>query len=523
MDPEHLLTEDRPLFEAELEGMIADAAAPKAPTRTTPPQASTVPNVIRRKRSVPVFWETESESPPLKRPKTNGQEQELPLRVTDSARSQHGDLAHPSRASSLNGSNGSPVQSTRRGPPSVHSLPQNLPHLEGQRLFNPIGATSWKSLNRYLNVQTGDWEHGELAKRRRREDMEYSNRYVPASRFSSHHDLASSASQPASRSQERKVPTLRRFSFYELPSKVRDRIYSLLLTKDGPVQIDFTWLRPFINGHARIPAHAMTVRHEKSEYQIPVPFDRLVQDVALMQGDMEPYTAALESKVTKTHASRAPVRGLAIPILRVSKRLHEEAARVLYGHNTFSFTRSTTAWMLLESFLATIGETNIAHLQKIKIHVPMWHLGVQADFVEGAILNLVLPTVKMTVKSPPAHDRLLSAIKYVQGALSHAHDLHYLVLHLEYGRETDIWTERYHNPLSLISVSDAEEFATRRKKGTELLHQLSGTIPLRPKLRVFTTSSNTTRQVKESFKEDLPRIQREADKYGWAVEENLQI
>ncbi|KAI7165200.1 hypothetical protein KC349_g102 [Hortaea werneckii] len=75
--------------------------------------------------------------------------------------------------------------------------------------------------------------------------------------------------------------------------------------------------------------------------------------------------------------------------------------------------------------------------------------------------------------------------------------------------------ERYHNTRLLVSVSDAEEFATRRKKGTELLHRLSETIPSRPKLRVFTTSKMTTRQAKEGFKEESPRIQREATKYGW--------
>ncbi|KAI7326037.1 hypothetical protein KC326_g487 [Hortaea werneckii] len=523
MNPEHLLTEDRPLFEAELEGMIADAAASRAPTRTTPPEAPAVSNAIHRKRSNPVPWGSESESPALKRPRTNGQEQELPHRITDAARSEHGDRVHPSGASALNRSNDSPVQTTRHRLPSVHRPPPILPHLEGHRLSNPTDATSWKAVHRPWDIQKQDRDHDELSKLRRREGLKDVNRYMPALDSSSHHDHAFAPNKLPSRSQERKYPTLRRLSFSELPQKIRDRIYKLLLTKDGPIQIDFTWLRPFINGHARIPAHAMIVRHEKSEYQIPVPFDRLVQGVASMQGDMKPYTAALENKVTKTHASRAPARDLAIPLLRVSKRLHDEAARVLYAHNTFSFPRSTTAWMLLESFLATIGKTNIAHLHEINIHVPMWHLGVQADFVEGAILNLVLPAVKMTVRSPPAHDRLLSAIKYVTEALGHAHDLQHLVFGLDYGRETDIWTERYHNTRSLISVSDAEEFAIRRKKGTELLHQLSETIPSSPKLRVFATSEMMTRQAKETFKKKLPRIQREAAKYGWVVEEELHI
>lgn len=503
MNPEHLLSNDRSMFEAELEGMIADAAAP---IRTTSPEASTIPDVINRKRSI--AWESEAPSLALKRRRTNGQDQALPLRITESARSKYGNFVHHSRTSFLNRSNDSPMQNTR---------------LEGHRSSKPTEATSRQAVHGQWDFQKDDRKHEELSELHRMEDMKYSNRYVLNSGFFSHHDHASLPNKPSSRSQDRKSSRLRRFSFYELPPKIRDRIYRLLLTKDGPIQIDFTWLRPFINGHARIPAPAITVRHEKSEYYISVPFDRLVQDVTLLQGDMKPYAAALENKITKTHTVRAPVRGFAIPLLRVSKRLHEEAARVLYMHNTFSFPRSTSAWMVLESFLATIGKTNIAHLHQIDIHVPMWHLGVQADFVEGAILNLVLPAVKMTVRKPPAHDRLLSAIKSVTETLSHAQNLQDLVLGLAYGRETDIWTERYHTTRALISVSDAEEFATRRKEGTELLHQLSDTIPARPKLRVFLTSANTTRQAKEGFKKELPRIQREAAKYGWVVEENLQV
>ncbi|KAI7496453.1 hypothetical protein KC357_g359 [Hortaea werneckii] len=518
MDPEHLLSNDRSLFEAELEGMIADAAAS---IRRTSPETSASPDVNHRKRSI--AWESEAASLALKRRGTDSQEQELPLRMIKSARSDHGDIVHRSRASFFNRSDDSPVQNPRRGSFSVQGLVPTFPDLEGQRSSHPTKVTSRQAINGQRDVQKDDREHEELPELRRREGMKYSDRYVLDAGFSSHHDHASLPNKLPSRSQDRKAPRPRRSSFYELPPKIRDRIYKLLLTTDGPIQIDFTWLRPFINGHARIPAPAMTIRHEKSEYDTPVPFDRLVQDVTLMQGDMKPYAAALETKITKTHASRAPVRAFATHLLRVSKRLSEEAARALYAHNTFSFPRSTSAWMVLESFLATIGKTNIAHLHKVDIHVPMWHLGVQADFVEWAILDLVLPAVKMTVRSPPAHDRLLSAIKYVTEALSHAHNLQHLVLGLEYGREADIWSERYHNTRSLISVSDAEEFAMRRQKGTGLLQRLSDTIPSRPKLRLFATSANTTRQARDGFKEDFPRIQREAAKYGWVVEEELRI
>ncbi|RMZ07162.1 hypothetical protein D0860_05243 [Hortaea werneckii] len=518
MNPEQLLLNDRSLFGTELEGMIADAAAP---IRTTSPETSTMPDVINRKRSI--AWESEAPPLALKRRRTNFQDQELPLRITESARSEHGNFVHHSGASFFNRPNDSPMQSTRLGPSSVRGLPLNLHRLEGHRSSNSTESTSGQAVHGQLDVQKDDRKHEELPELHRMEDTNYSNRYVFSAGFSSHHDYASSPSKLSSRSQDRKSSRLRRFSFCELPPKIRDRIYRLLFTKDGPIQVDFTWLRPFINGHARIPAPAMIVHHEKSQYYITVPFDRLVQDVTLMQGDMKPYAAALENKIAKTHAFRAPVRSLAIPLLRVSKRLHEEAARVLYTHNTFFFPRSTFAWMALESFLATIGKTNIAHLHQIDIHIPMWHLGVQADFVKGAILKLVLPAVRKTVRTPPAHDRLLSAIKSVTEALSHAHNLQHLVLGLEYGRETDIWTERYHTTHSLISVSDAEEFATRRKEGTELLHQLSKTIPARPKLRVFATSAKTTRQAREGFKEELPRVQREAAKYGWVVEENLQV
>ncbi|RMX77904.1 hypothetical protein D0869_09512 [Hortaea werneckii] len=242
MNPAHLPTENRPLFEVELEGMIADAAASRAPTRTIPPEAPTVSNVIHRKRSIP--WESETASPASRRPRIDGHEQELPLRVTDSARSEHGEPVHPSGASSLNRPHHSPMQTIRRGPSFVHRLPPTLPHLEGHRLSNPTEATSWKAVHRSWNIKKDNWEHDELSKLRRRVGLRGVNRYVSALGSSSHHDHAFAPSKLPSGSQDREPSPLHRFSFSELPPKIRDRIYKLLLTKDRPIQIDLTWLRP---------------------------------------------------------------------------------------------------------------------------------------------------------------------------------------------------------------------------------------------------------------------------------------
>ncbi|KAI6888421.1 hypothetical protein KC360_g1831 [Hortaea werneckii] len=230
MDPEHLLSNDRSLFEAELEGMIADAAAS---IRSTSAEASASPDVNHRKRSI--AWESEAASLALKRRRTDSQEQKLPLRIIKSAKSDHRDIVHRSRASFFNRSDDSPVQNPRRESSSVHGFVPTFPDLEGQRSSHPTEVTSRQAIHGQCDVQKVDQEHEELPELRLREGMKYSDRYVLDAGFSSYHDHASLPNKLASRSQDRKAARLRRFSFYELPPKIRDRIYELLLTKDGPI------------------------------------------------------------------------------------------------------------------------------------------------------------------------------------------------------------------------------------------------------------------------------------------------
>lgn len=157
--------------------------------------------------------------------------------------------------------------------------------------------------------------------------------------------------------------------------------------------------------------------------------------------------------------------------------MHARAAPIFYGQNTFHFSWATSAWMQLESFLATIGPANVGHLRYIRIHAPLWHRGIQEDFVEGAILDLTSPASRLGVVKPAARDRLLSAIKSSVQALLEAGQLEVLSLDLEHGMVTDRWTGRYSNDRQLIAISDAEEHVIRKQQGIELRELRNTTYP----------------------------------------------
>jgi hypothetical protein len=128
---------------------------------------------------------------------------------------------------------------------------------------------------------------------------------------------------------------------------------------------------------------------------------QLIDGVSQMQEDMSSFTQALEQRAAKTSKIKAPCRHLTASLLRVSRFMHAQAAKVFYGGNTFYFPWSTTSWMQLESFLATIGPQNVALLRNLRVHAPLWYLGLQADFLEGSILDLTSPASRLAVNMPP--------------------------------------------------------------------------------------------------------------------------
>ena len=94
-------------------------------------------------------------------------------------------------------------------------------------------------------------------------------------------------------------------------------------------------------------------------------WDKLLPDIDLMRSDMLQFAEALETRGTKTRYSRSPCRGLTTGLLRVSRSFHELAAPIFYGQNIFKFPCATSAWMQLDSFLATIGQSNATNIQRL--------------------------------------------------------------------------------------------------------------------------------------------------------------
>lgn len=209
---------------------------------------------------------------------------------------------------------------------------------------------------------------------------------------------------------------------------------------------------------------------------------------------------------------------------RVSKGLHARAAPVFYSQNVFHFPRATSAWMQLESFLATIGPVNVSHLRRLQIHTPLWHREIQNDFVEGAILDLTSPASRLGVVKPAARDRLLSAVRSSVQALLKAGKLERLSLDLEHGMRTDRWTGRYSNDRHLIAASDAEESVVRKQQGIELLKRLSECKSLRakPLLTLHHPSPSIAKYDLSEFRSRLAGVIREAEKYGWKVDQHLK-
>lgn len=205
-------------------------------------------------------------------------------------------------------------------------------------------------------------DYQKLLDQRRNERVKNVDRYVPDYQF---RDKPPSLGAPMGSSRASKV-----FPLDKLPDKVKKKILGLLLVAPDSITIDFYWLRPFVNGHARIPSVNQSVEQEGIRYSIPISWDRLLADIDLMRSDMVQFAEALETRGTKTRYSRSPCRGLTTGILQVSRSFHKLAAPIFYGQNHFKFPCATSAWMQLDSFLATIGQSNTANIQRLCKFIP---------------------------------------------------------------------------------------------------------------------------------------------------------
>ena len=347
----------------------------------------------------------------------------------------------------------------------------------------------------------------ELLEHRRHEKLHNVDRYVPGG-------AVMQGASPPRRSTRFKPSGV--FKLALLPVDVLEKIFTHLLVKPNgePIRIDFYWLRPFLKGHARVPAAHRTIEG----FTVPASWSDLLAGVDNMKNDMLQFNKALTTRGFKTKTTRSPCWGLQTGLLRIlNKKIHAGATKTLYGGNTFKFACMTSGWMQLESFLVTIGPKNAGEIKHLQIHAPLWHRGVQEDFIEGAIVDSFSPASRFGVIKPPAHDRLLSAVTYVTNTLIKSDIFESLTLDLENTPVADQWSGRLINDKRLVSVFDVEEFVERKRKGFVLLKQLSEALVTKGKSRPVVQLCNPVPHVKEQLGRRRGKVNWEAEKHGWVV------
>ncbi|TKA83775.1 hypothetical protein B0A55_00020 [Friedmanniomyces simplex] len=317
-----------------------------------------------------------------------------------------------------------------------------------------------------IDPRRDDLKYAALIELRRNGERANMDRYVP------------DTSKP--KLPKRVQPATRRngaFPFERLPDRVQSRILALLIVSPNPIELDFTWLRPFFTGHARVPSPYITVEQDGVRYRIPKPWNQVVNQVDVMQDDLVPFKFALEERADKARPYNSPCAGLTTSLLRVSRAVHKHAAHVFYEQNTFCFLCPTTAWMFLESFLITIGSTNVAHIRSLQIHVPLWHHRLTYGYIEGAILDLASPASRLAITKLPARDRLLAAVEQCVFMLQQAGQLTDFEPRIQRNaRLADKWIGRVIDDTS-SSMLQANEHEVRKQKGIELLKQLTESLP----------------------------------------------
>lgn len=522
MDPSAALLANQKGFEEDLQQLITDIIGSTESTSTeisppSPQPEEDGPRDTPRKRPFAATTPSTEYSPApstIKRPKRE---------QSESPSMPNGGFMHPSRSARLEeelshpGDPSSPMPDNdvdfsavpRNGGTAANSIPLRQPS-------SKTGATStWSTLQntiqRQWDTRKSDLEYEELLRHRRKEKLKAVDRYVPLW-------------SPTSKAKAKK-PSKQPFLFEKLPDKARDKILGFLLVSDEPLEIDFTWLRPFVKGHARVPVVTQKLQSDDGTvYLAPVSWTKLFADVESMNTDMAQFEASLEIRGSKTKRKRSPARYLTTSLLRVSRKTHTAAARVFYGQNTFHFSYAPAAWLQLDSFLETIGPVNVNEVKHIRIAAPMFHRGMQEDYIEGAILDLVSPATRMAVVKPPPRDRLLSAITHSITKFLAATSLETLAVDLEHPMASDLWCGRYVNDKRLISVAEAERHAERKAAGTAMLKAASDMLAAKSRKPVLTLRhfSKPARTDVNQFRGAMSALVREADKYGWYAHPRLE-
>ena len=386
-----------------------------------------------------------------------------------------------------------------------------------------LKTSVWRQWDERLDVLGYDV----LLQQRRKESLTNVDRYVPDASTVTPRIPATAARHGMgySKASSSTVVVRKHFPLERLPKDIMARILEILLVSPDPIKIDLYWLRPFVKGHARVPTVTQKVVVDGTTYTILTSWNKVLGEVQALRDDMDQFRKALETRGEKTKAVRSPAKGLSTALLRVSRSIHETAALVFYGRNTFRFSCATSAWMQLESFFSTIGPKNTGNIQHIRVHAPLWYLGIHEDFVEGANIDLLSPASRLAVIKPPARDRLVSAIQAVKSGLHNSPNLKSITLELENTLVADHWSGRYVDDHRLISMSEAEEHANRKSEGISLLKDISEVLVNKERRKPVVTlchPSKSSSSDRKDFEKRLPSLIKEAEKYGWEVDGSLR-
>lgn len=238
MDPHKVFTTDRRKFNQDLDVLIDTAAAAASSASsshvTSPSTACTSP--------------TPAVDPRLRKRPSEPQPSASKKVKTDT---------------SIN--SGIPASPARFQPTDANTIPLGNPNAG-----NETWSTLRNAVRRQWDSRKDDLAYEQLVEKRRAERLINVDRYIPG-------DPPTLASPPVRRTSRIMKP----FPFDKLPDKIQDKILELLLVAESPLQVDFTWLRPFMHGHCRIPSTTKTLKIDSISYTVPLEWTNLL-DVSVM-------------------------------------------------------------------------------------------------------------------------------------------------------------------------------------------------------------------------------------------------
>lgn len=312
----------------------------------------------------------------------------------------------------------------------------------------------------------------------------------------------------------------------ELPEAALDKILSLLLVRQDAITVDYLWLiNTFVSVHTTIPATNRTVTVEDRGHILPLPEAVVMASINRLQSNLLAAGSRLLDHAARLKALKSPTRGLTMAPLLVCRSMHERAARIFYSQNTFCFPSTTNAWITLQAFLVTITTLNVSHIRHLRIHAPLWHPGIQHDAVAGAIMDALSPATRLAILKPPAPDRLLAAVSNSVDILHKSGSLESLELMLNYPDAAKSWIGKHKSVrFALLPLIDAEAQVERKVHGIAWLKRLSDMLgPEKTPVLTVCNDGPVKKQVMQVFRGYcLTSIIREAEKYGWLVDQTLR-